>query len=412
MDQHSLRKVKEFRMTVHDQHKEARTRTAMRPALLSAGLILALAAATGCKKTDVASPGAARTDQQITADIQSKYAAESALGGQSVQVAVQGGVATLSGTVTDNASRALAGNDAGTVAGVKTVINDLTVAPVIAAAVPQMPSQTSPQEANLEMSRRPLPAHRARLQPPERQQADAPSHEEAQQAMQPLVPAQAQMADEVAIPAAAPPPAEPTQVEAPAPPGPVTVTLVPGTVIPVRITESLDSGQTQADEVFHGTLAEDLIAGGMVAVPRGANVIGRVIEVRDAGHFSGSSLLSIQLTELNTHGQQIALATDTYSKQGQGRGANTAKKAGGGAALGAIIGAIAGGGKGAAIGAAAGGGIGAGANGVTRGQQVQIMPETLVNFRLQIPVAVVTSRKLGGPQSDEQDVPRPTLQPR
>jgi outer membrane lipoprotein SlyB len=74
-------------------------------------------------------------------------------------------------------------------------------------------------------------------------------------------------------------------------------------------------------------------------------------------------------------------------------------KAGGGAAIGAIIGALAGGGKGAAIGAASGGGIGAGVNGVTRGQQVQIPTETLVNFKLQSPVTVTTSKSIHGSRS-------------
>jgi uncharacterized protein YcfJ len=57
-------------------------------------------------------------------------------------------------------------------------------------------------------------------------------------------------------------------------------------------------------------------------------------------------------------------------------------KVGGGAAVGAILGGIFGGGKGAAIGSAAGAGVGAGANTITRGEQVQIPSESLVNFTL------------------------------
>ena len=54
--------------------------------------------------------------------------------------------------------------------------------------------------------------------------------------------------------------------------------------------------------------------------------------------------------------------------------------------LGAIIGGIAAGGKGAAIGAAAGGGAGAGVQILTKGQQVKVPSETLLEFRLQQPV--------------------------
>jgi outer membrane lipoprotein SlyB len=124
-------------------------------------------------------------------------------------------------------------------------------------------------------------------------------------------------------------------------------------------------------------------------------VTGRVVTAKDATHFSGSSELSIELTRIDTVDHPMDVVTDAYTKQGNGRGKNTAMKTGGGAGLGAIIGALAGGGKGAAIGAVAGGGLGAGANGVTRGQQVQIPTETLVSFHLQSPIAVTTSRTVG-----------------
>ena len=126
----------------------------------------------------------------------------------------------------------------------------------------------------------------------------------------------------------------------------------------------------------------------MVAIPRGTPVTGRVVDAKDATHFSGSSLLSIEITQIELKGQPVGVSTAAFSQQGKGRGKNTAMKTGGGAALGAIIGALAGGGKGAAIGAASGGGLGAGVNAVTRGEQVKIPAETLVNFKLQSPISV------------------------
>jgi hypothetical protein len=110
--------------------------------------------------------------------------------------------------------------------------------------------------------------------------------------------------------------------------------------------------------------------------------------VQDAAHFKGSSLLTVSLSSISRKGERIDVATEAYTKQGEGRGKNTAEKVGGGAAVGAILGGIFGGGKGAAIGAAAGGGVGAGANGVTRGQQVQIPSETVVRFKLSDPIII------------------------
>ncbi len=121
---------------------------------------------------------------------------------------------------------------------------------------------------------------------------------------------------------------------------------------------------------------------GLVVIRQGTPVTGRVIAVQEAAHYKGSSLLTVELTSITRQGERLTVTTDPYSVQGKGRGANTAEKVGGGAAVGAILGGILGGGKGAAIGAAAGGGVGAGANTITRGEQVQIPSETLIRFNL------------------------------
>ena len=116
------------------------------------------------------------------------------------------------------------------------------------------------------------------------------------------------------------------QVVPPPPPPPPppsvarTVTLPAGTVIPIRMTDTLDSGKTQPNTVFHGSLAGDLIVDGMVVAQSGAAVTGRVITAKDATHFSGSSELSIELTRIDTVDHPVDVVTDAYTKQGAGRG--------------------------------------------------------------------------------------------
>ncbi len=80
-----------------------------------------------------AAPPAPRSDQQIGSDIQAKIGGESALNGQNIQVSVANGVATLDGKVDNDASRALAAADSASIDGVRTVVNNLVVAPVKAA---------------------------------------------------------------------------------------------------------------------------------------------------------------------------------------------------------------------------------------------------------------------------------------
>jgi hypothetical protein len=330
----------------------------------------------GCKKqpapeTQQAAPAAAqpappppRSDQQIGSDIQAKIGGESALNGQNIQVSVANGVATLDGKVDNDASRALAAADSASIDGVRTVVNNLVVAPAKVAKAAPAPKR----------------------------------HKEVAEAAPPPPPPP---------PPPAPPAQEPVQVVAPPPPPPPpapvaqTVTLPSGTVIPIRMTDTLDSGKTQPNTVFHGSLAGDLIMDGMVVARSGAAVTGRVIIAKDATHFSGSSELSIELTRIDTVDHPVDVVTDAYDKKGAGRGKNTALKTGGGAAVGAVLGGLLGGGKGAAIGAASGGGLGAGVNGVTKGQQVQIPTETLVTFHLQSPISVTTSKKGGGSQGGD-----------
>lgn len=368
------------------------------PRLLLACVATLAMLAAGCNKQSSAAP--AQTDQQLTSSVQTKLQSEGALAGQNIQVAVNSGVVTLSGTAADPASRALAGNDAGAVSGVKTVVNNLEVQPATTAASTPAPSP-SPASSPAP-SAPPVPeSHR--------------HHRDTQPRAEPVADTTVASAPQADQPAPAPAPAPvsaPTPLPPPPPPQPVqkTVTLAVGTVIPVRITESLDSESAQPDQTFHGTLAADLVRGSIIAIPQGTPVLGRVVDARSAAHFKGSALISLELTRLDMAGNRMAVVTDTFAKEGAGRGKNTAEKAGGGAILGSVIGALAGGGKGAAIGAVAGAGAGTGINAATRGKQVQIPSETLINFTLQDPLSFTVTVMLGssGPrQADE-----PTLNQR
>jgi len=368
----------------------------MRTTLLLTSLLTALMAFGGCSRES-----GAPSDQQLSGSVQAKIQGESALTGQNIQVAVNNGVVTLSGTTADPASRALAGNDAGAVPGVKTVVNNLTV-------LPQTASTTTPDVQPVQPAPQPRPSPPA---PRHESHHTAPPPQRERPLPPPPPPADTRASIQpppVSTPAAAPPPPP-----AP-PPQPVVriVTLQPGIVIPVRITDPLDSATAQPDDTFHATLAADLVSNGMIVAATGTPIEGRVVDAKDAAHFKGSSLLALELTSLDVHGRHISMVTETLSKEGTGRGKNTAEKAGGGALLGTVIGALAGGGKGAAIGAVAGAGAGTGINAATRGQQVKIPAETLLNFTLQQPLSLTTSRTVGSAPPANQATDQPSLQQR
>ncbi len=176
---------------------------------------------------------------------------------------------------------------------------------------------------------------------------------------------------------------------APAPvPAGGAVTVPAGQAMLVRMIDGVDSSKNHVGDIFHASLETDLVVNGGLVARKGTDVYGRLAQAKEAGHMAGSAELQLELTRMVVNGQDYPVVSSDYSLKGKGRGANTAEKVGGGAAVGAIIGAIAGGGRGAAIGAGVGAGAGGAVQVFTRGQQVKVPSETLLEFRLQQPVTI------------------------
>jgi len=170
----------------------------------------------------------------------------------------------------------------------------------------------------------------------------------------------------------------------------VSVTIPAGTRISVRTIDSIDSAKNDVGDRFQASLEESLIVDGDVVVAKGADVYGRLAESKESGTFSGRSQLRLELTGIVVNGQTIPLVTGEYELTGKSRGASTAKRTIGGAAVGSLIGALAGGGQGAAIGAGVGAGVGAGSETITKGVQVKVPSESLIDFILQQEVSITT----------------------
>jgi hypothetical protein len=156
----------------------------------------------------------------------------------------------------------------------------------------------------------------------------------------------------------------------------------------IRTVDAIDSSKQKTGYRFTATLEANLQAEDTVVAPRGTTVYGRLADASSSGRMSGSSELTLELTDIVIKGTAYPLLTSTYEIKGKGEGGNTAKKVIGGAGLGALIGGLAGGGKGAGIGALAGAGAGTAVAASKKGQQLQIPSESLLEFRLAQPVAL------------------------
>jgi hypothetical protein len=177
------------------------------------------------------------------------------------------------------------------------------------------------------------------------------------------------------------------------PPAPVaarreSVELPAGTNLVVRMIDGVDSEVNRVGQTFAASMAEPVTMGGETIIPRGADVVVKLVDSKESGKLTGRAELTLDLMSVKVDGRMVDINTQSVSRESDSRGQRTAKVAGGAAAVGAVIGAIAGGGKGAAIGAGAGGAAGVGAEEVTKGQHVKVPSETRLTFALDTSIRI------------------------
>src|SRR5262249_29552463 len=97
--------------------------------LVSLALLVA-----GCSK-------GSHSDAQVASDVQNKINGDNNIPDKQMDINANGGIVTLNGTVSSDAARNAAANDAAQVAGVKTVVNNLQVSPSTASSQAPEPQQ-------------------------------------------------------------------------------------------------------------------------------------------------------------------------------------------------------------------------------------------------------------------------------
>jgi hypothetical protein len=350
---------------------------------LSVVLIAMALLAASCSRVS------SRPDAQVASDVQNKINGDGSIPDKQLNINANNGVVTLTGTVANDAARSAAANDAAQIEGVKTVVNNLQVAPLAAAADQTAQNQvdtTPPPPAREE--RRPSPSRGYRSSRPSSNKSTGNGGDNG---LRTTVPADSSTgtSNNSGSGSNSYDSSQSTAPPAPTPvPLPQKITVPSGTQLSVRLNDEVDSEKAQVGDVFHGSISAPVAIGDQTAIPITADVEGRVVEVKSAGRFAGQSVLTLELTKLTMGGKSYSLQTSQWTKSGNGRGKSTAAKVGGGAAVGAVLGGIFGGGKGAAIGAAAGAGAGTGVSAATKGQQIILHPEAIIAFQLQGPITV------------------------
>ncbi|MEO6817952.1 MAG: BON domain-containing protein [Edaphobacter sp.] len=367
-------------------------------------------------------------DAQVEANVLKAFAATPQLANQSISTTTVYGQVTLSGTVRDEASRDMAETVTSNTPGVKKVIDQLAIGTATPEETQGQDQNSAAEGPNAETQ--PDGAYPPNEQQPENQQPGdmhatvAPPPGEASDGEPQYGPAgpppnggsQPQY-DPQYGPAGLPPqegqnqpegsyrrpynpygqaPPQPYARPYPAQVGGEAVVVPSGSLIRVRINEGMDSKHTAPGTVFDGVVINDVVAGNAVAIPRGTSVLGKVVDVHNAGSFKGKGELTLQLNQITLGGQTYPIVSDTWSHLGADKTGQTVGNAVGLGAFGAFIGAVAGGGPGALIGAGVGGAAGAGVSAASGRGEATVPSEAILNFHLaqQVPLTTVSQEEM------------------
>ena len=323
-----------------------------------AGATIALA---GCLWIPAAM--AQNNDGDLQASVAAAINNDAALKGQQITAYTSNRVVTLSGTVQTQQQRQEAETVAAGVAGVTGIQDNITVA--------GGDDQTAPAPGD-QQAAPPAPQDGAQAPATGQQMPPPPPPDQAPPARQPYA-AQGPYGQQPGAYGAYIPQQQPVS-------GPVTIPA--GTLLQIRTIQPMDTTKLQAGAAFDASVASDIFEGNVLAIPRGAQLTGTVVNVKKPGDLGGSGELELQITSINLGGKAYPVTTDIWSTKGPNKAGYTAANTAGGAVVGAIIGGIIGRGPGAAVGALAGGGAGLLASAHTNGPRAILPPEALLNFHL------------------------------
>jgi hypothetical protein len=162
---------------------------------------------------------------------------------------------------------------------------------------------------------------------------------------------------------------------------PQLVTVPGGTVLTVRLFQTMSSRSARSGQEFAAELAAPVLTEGSIIFPKSTRVHGLIVAASESGRLHEPGYLRLTLEALQRpDGKWIDVHTTSLSAEGGSHDKRNLTLIGGGAGLGALIGGIVGGGKAATIGAASGAGAGAAGAYITGEEDVAFSSERKLKF--------------------------------
>lgn len=167
------------------------------------------------------------------------------------------------------------------------------------------------------------------------------------------------------------------------------VSVPSGSVLNLKLDETLDSKTALTGNTFTATVVEPIVVEERHVIPAGAKVQGTVTEAHAAKRGAGNAKLALSFDVLTLPGGYKTNIVGSIQEASESKKGRNAAIIGGSAAGGAVLGKILGKDtKGAVIGSIIGGGIGTAVVMGQEGEQVQIPAETPFQVRLEESIKV------------------------
>jgi len=102
-----------------------------------------------------------------------------------------------------------------------------------------------------------------------------------------------------------------------------------GTVVRIRMIDKLSSEEAQVNDTFRATLEDAIMVNGRELYPKGADVLGRVVDVHASGRLSQPGELDLVLMTISSRTVASSVRTEPLVIKGQSHTKSNATKIGG-----------------------------------------------------------------------------------
>ena len=118
------------------------------------------------------------------------------------------------------------------------------------------------------------------------------------------------------------------------------MTIPKGTALSVTLATPIASDTSKVEDTVRGTVAKAVVVSGVTLVPKGAEVVGTVVEANQSGRVKGRASIALQFDRVLVRDESYEIHTTRVSRQAEGSERQDVKKGGIGAAGGAIVGGV------------------------------------------------------------------------